>query len=143
MLNLIQCVLQVILSPDKRILLNTSVDRFRHNETVDIHYLDSGVTNDMNFSFVSRLSIPIPNVPEKLHSGPRLAFSADGSKVAIGMDSGRVSVWDMRSKLPLKTFMEVPKPSYNDRSVPFLQFSSGKLGKEALVFVEVSLMFTS
>ena len=73
---------------------------------------------------------------------PVLAFSADGSKFAMAMGRGRVSVWDIRSKVPLKTFMEVPKSAYHDRPVQYLQFSSGKLGKEALVFVEVCLMFT-
>ncbi|KIJ93240.1 hypothetical protein K443DRAFT_63351, partial [Laccaria amethystina LaAM-08-1] len=64
---------------------------------------------------------------------PELAFSADGSKFA--MNNGRVSVWDIRSKVPLKTFTGVPKSNYDDGFVQFLQFSSGKLGKEVLVFV--------
>ena len=78
-----------------------------------------------------------------LFYAPELAFSADGSKFAMAMSQGSpgVSVWDIQSKTPLKTFMEVPK--YGDsRLVCNLQFSSGKSGKEALVFVEVCLMVT-
>jgi len=118
-------------------------DETRHNDTIDIHYSDSGGTNNMNFSFVTRMSIPILGVPGTSHTlqAPELAFSAEGSKFAMTMGCGRVSVWDIRSKVPLKTFMEVPKSDY-DRWVPYLQFSSGKLGKEVLVFVEVCLMFT-
>ena len=44
----------VIVSPDMHILLN--VDSRYNSETIDIHYLDSGGTN---FSFVTRLSIPV------------------------------------------------------------------------------------
>jgi hypothetical protein len=90
------------------------------------------------------LSIPIPRVPEDIidFEEPELAFSADGSKFAIAMNNDRVSVWDMRSKVPFKTFMKVAKSDYNDQPAQYLQFSSGKLGKEVLVFVEVRLMFT-
>ena len=130
-------VLQVILSPDTRILLNVDMRSGRHNEIIDIYYLDSGRTN---FSPVSRLSMP--GVPEPhLYTPPELAFSADGSKFAIAMDR-RVSVWDIRSKVPLWTFMEVPRPNNFLRPQRFLQFSSGNLGKEILVFVEVRLKFT-
>ena len=74
---------------------------------------------------------------------PEFAFSADGSKFAMAMShSGPgVSVWDIRSKTLLKTFVEVPKYGVG-RRVGNLHFSSGKSGKEALVFVEVCLMFT-
>jgi len=98
----------------------------------------------MNFSFVTRMSIPVSRVPNTVPialQAPVFAFSADGSKFAMGMARGRVSVWDIRSKVPLKTFMEVPKSEYLARPVQYLQFSSGKLGKEVLVFVEVCLMF--
>ena len=117
----------------------------RHNETIDIHYSDSGSANNMNFSFISRMSIPIPRFPEDSLidlQTPVIAFSADGSKFAMAMGCGGVSVWDIRSNLPLKTFMEVSRSNYHDRFVPYLQFSSGKSGKEALAFVEVCLMFT-
>ena len=99
----------------------------------------------MNFSFVSRMSIPIPMGPKTfpIIQAPVLAFSPDGSKFAMAMARSRVSVWEIRSKVPLKTFMEVPKSEYDDRPVRHLQFSSGKVGKEVLVFVEVCLMFTS
>jgi hypothetical protein len=139
------CVLQVIHSPDRRILLNASVEEERRNEIVDIHYLDSGGTNNMSFSFLSRTSIPIPWAQETLplpRTPPDLAFSADGSKFAMATVCGRVSVWDTRSKVPLKTFMEVPISDNDHLRVQYLQFSSGNLGKEALVFIEVRLIFT-
>ena len=104
----------------------------RENEIVDIHYLDSGGTS---FSFVTRKLFPIHPVPSSYP--PELAFSADGSKFATDVALGRVSVWDIRSEVPLKTFMTVPKPKHNTQPVQYLQFSSGKLGKEALVFVQV------
>ena len=90
------------------------------------------------------MSIAIPNVPKKIPivRVPALAFSADGSKFAIAMARSRVSVWDIRSKVPLKTFMEVPKSEYHAGPVRYLQFSSGKSRKEGLVFVEVRLTFT-
>jgi hypothetical protein len=144
-LNLLSCVLQVILSPDTRILLNADSTIGRNNETVDVHYSDSGGTNKTNFSFVTRMSIPIPRVTETSFirlQRPELAFSANGSKFVMAMALGRVSVWDVRSKVPLKTFMEAPKSDYDDLRVRYPQFSSGKLGKEVLVFVEVCLMFT-
>ena len=100
----------------------------------------------MNFSFVTRMSIPIPRGPETSSLFPPVppipAFSADGSKFAMTvMAHSGMSVWDIQSKVPLKTFMEVPKSDDNDVNVRYLQFSSGKLGKEALVFVEVCPMF--
>ena len=139
MLNLFSCILPAILSPDRHILLHVDLEEDRHNETIDIHYSDSGGTNNINFSFVTRMSIPIADTSPFTHQMPVLAFSFDGSKFAMATGSGSVSVWDIRSKVPLKTFMEVPKP----RMVHHLQFSSGKLGKEVLAFVEVRLpMFT-
>ena len=137
--------LQVILSPDTRILLNADLEIRRHNETIDIHYSDSNGTNNKNFSFVTRMSIPIPSIPRVPLLGlqtPIFAFSADGSKFAMAMTHGRVFIWDIQSKVPFKTFMEVPKWEYYTRPVRYLQFSTGNLGKEALVFVEVCLMFT-
>ena len=80
------------------------------------------------------MSIPIP-IPEPRDfelQEPTLVFSADGSKFAIVTNPGRVSVWNIRSKVPLKTFII---PECDD--VIYLQFSSGKLGKEVLVFVAV------
>ena len=114
----------------------------RHNEIIDIHYSDSGTTNNMNFSFVTRMSTPIPKGPKTSSLLPLVppipAFSADGFKFAMTvMAHGGVSVWDIQSKVPLNTFMKVPKSDDNDTNVRYLQFSSGKLGKEALVFVEV------
>ena len=140
-MKLLLCVLQVILSPDKHILLNADLKKSRPNETIDIHYLDSGGTT---FSFVTCISFPAPTDRESyLLFEPELAFSADGSKFAMAMSEGGpgVSVWDIQSKTPFKIVMEVPK--YGDsRLVCNLQFSSGKSGKEVLVFVEVCPMFT-
>ena len=90
------------------------------------------------------MPFPAPPAREKfLFFAPEPAFSADGSKFAMAMSGGGlgVSVWDIQSKTPLKMFMEVPKDG-DPRQVGNLQFSSGKSGKEALVFVEVCLMFT-
>ena len=90
------------------------------------------------------MSFPAPTDPEVYLDFPsELAFSADGSKFAMAMTQGGpgVSVWNIQSKNSLKTFVEVPE--YVDgRRVGNLQFSSGKSGKEALVFVEVCPMLT-
>ena len=91
------------------------------------------------------MSIPTPKDPKTfpIIQSPVLAFSADGSKFAMAMTCRRVSVWEIRSKVPLKTFLPVvPKSPYDDLPVGHLQFSSGKVGKEVLVFVEVCLSFT-
>ena len=132
-----------MLSPKRHILLNADSEVERHNETMDVHYSNSGGTNDMNFLFVSCMLIP--RFPEYLSfdlQTPVLAFSADESKFAIGISLGRVSVWDIRNNVLLKTFTEFSPPHYDDRPIQYLQFSNGNLGKEALVFVEVRLMFT-
>ena len=113
----------------------------RRKEMIDIHYLDSGGTT---FSFVTCMSFAVPPARANfLFFGPELAFSVDGSKFAMTMNQGGpgVSVWDIQSKNPLKTFVEVPKYG-GGRRVGNLQFSSGKSGKEALVFVEVCPMIT-
>ena len=109
---------------------------------IDIHYSDSGGTNNMNmnFSFVTRMSIPIAKRPSL--QAPELAFCADGTKFAMAIGSGRVSVWDIRSNILLKTFMAL-KSDYGGRFVSHLQFSSGKSGKEVLVFSEVCLISPS
>ena len=109
---------------------------------IDIHYLDSGGTT---FFFVTCISFPAPMAQAGyLTYQPELAFSTDGSKFAMAMSQGGpgVSVWDIQSKTPIKTFAEVPKYGGGRRAIGNLQFSSGKSGKEALVFVEVCLMFT-
>ena len=114
----------------------------RHNEAIDIHHLDSSGTN---FSFVTRLSVPIADVPVKNapHNQPGLAFSPNGSKFAMAMALlNGVFVWDIRSKVPLWTFMETPLPKGLWQLDRCAQFSSGNLGKEILVFVEVCLMLT-
>ena len=133
MSNLLSCVLPAILSPDRRMLLHVDSEEDRQNETIDIHYSDSGGTNNINFSFVTRMSIPLPLRSPLDRQNPALAFSSDGSKFAMAMGCGRVSIWDIRSNVPLKTFVEVPKV----RMVHHLQFRSKNLGKEVLVFVEV------
>ena len=109
----------------------------RHNKTIDIHYLEPGGTN---FSFITHMPIPLLRATYLVNS-PELAFSADGSKFAIAMDPG-MSVWDIRSKVPLQTFMEAPLPPELVLPDRLPQFSSGDLGKEILVFVEVRIMFT-
>ena len=108
------------------------------NEMVDVHYLDPGGTK---FSLVTRLSIPVTETVHNTSEAP--AFSADGSKFAMGLACGGVSVWNVRNKVPLQTFTEVLCPP--QKAMPYrrlLQFSSGNSGKEILVFVEVCLMFT-
>jgi len=98
----------------------------------------------MNFSFITHMFIPVPRIPQTspIIQAPLIAFSADGSKFATATNRATVSVWDIRSKVPLKTLMEVPESDYDDRRIHYLQFSSGNLGKEALVLVEVRLMLT-
>ena len=109
----------------------------RRIEAIDIHHLDSSGTN---FSFVTRLSVPVADVPIKnrFYSLPEFAFSSNGSKSAVAMAEGGVFVWDIRSKVPLWTFTEMGLWQLSQ----YPQFSSGILGKEILIFVEVCLMFT-
>ncbi|KIJ97180.1 hypothetical protein K443DRAFT_10093 [Laccaria amethystina LaAM-08-1] len=131
----------VILSPTKRVLLNPNLEQERHNEMIDIHCLDSGRTNNMNFSFVTRMSIPFPKASETFPfiKIPVIAFSADGSRFSVALSGGGVSVWDIRSKLPFKTFTDfrdLISDIDDDLIVLYLEFSSGKVGKEALTFVE-------
>ena len=107
----------------------------------DIHYSDSGRTNNMNFSFVTRMSVPIPESPGVwVWRGPFFAFSADGSKFAMAWGRGGGFVWDIQSRVPLKALMEDSKYNHDNGYVRRLQFSSGKLGKEILVLLEVRLM---
>jgi WD40 repeat protein len=99
----------------------------------------------MKFSFVTHMSIPISWVEDldiKIINlrYPELAFSTDGSKFAIVINGNRVSVWDIQSKVPLKTFMEFPKPDPDDPPVQYLQFSSGNSEKEVLVFIGVCVL---
>jgi len=71
----------------------------------------------MDFSFVTHVSIPDPNGTNrelaKLFGAALLAFSADGTKFAAGTAGGVVSIWDVRSKIPLKVF-KVDVPSVRD-----------------------------
>ena len=102
--------LQVTLSPDRHILLVMDPEIERRKETIDIHYSDSGDTNNMKFSFVSHLSIPLPRNPKYGGFAPSvLTFSADRSKFAIATAFGRMSVWDIPRKVPSKTFIEGPE----------------------------------
>jgi len=96
----------------------------------------------MDFSFITHVPIPNRNgtnrKEERLLGAPLIAFSADGTKFAAGTADGVVSVWDVRSKIPLKVFeLDVPR---NILQWPIwdLQFSSGISGREVLVFMEVS-----
>ena len=116
-----------------RILLNMDTE-----DMIDIHYLDPG---SANFAFVTRMSIPPLRAASRIKP-PDFAFSADGSKFAMEMPRGGVSVWNIQSKAPLQTFTETPLPEVLDKPQRFFQFSSGNSGKEILVFVEVRLMFT-
>ena len=107
----------------------------------DIHYSDSGRTNNINFSFVTRMSVPIPESQGVwVWRGPFFAFSADGSKFAMAWGRGGGFVWDIQSRVPLKALMEDSKYNHDNGYVRRLQFSSGKLGKEILVLLEVRLM---
>ena len=84
------------------------------------------------------MSIPIPWASEASDFGlqkPKFVFSADGSKCAFAMNFGRVSVWDIRSK-------EIFIALHYNHHIRYLQFSSGKLGREVLVFAVVRLIFT-
>ena len=129
-------IIQVVRSPGRRILLNAD----QSNETIDIFYSGTGDTNNMDFSFVTRVSIPNPkgtNRKERLFDPPTLVFSAEGTKFAAGTADGVVSVWEVRSKIPLKIF-KVDVARDVPRRPTYLQFSSGILGKEVLVFMEVS-----
>ena len=132
--------MQVVLSPDRRILLNAD----ENNEAIDIFYSDTGDTDNMNFSFVTHVTIPNPNGAnrkgERLLGAPLLVFSADETKFAAGTADGVVSVWDVRSKIPLKVY-EVDVPGdvpHGQWPIWSLQFSSGISGREVLTFVVVS-----
>jgi len=107
----------------------------------------------MDFSFVTHVSIPNPNGTNRKRANafgaPLLAFSADGTKFAAGTADGVVSVWDVRSKIPLKVYkVDVSSVMNNGNDmiqspIRYLQFSSGILGREVLVFMEVSWCFSS
>jgi WD40 repeat protein len=130
------CIIQVVLSPDRHILLHAN----QNSETIDVFYSGTGDTDNMDFSFVTHVSIPNPkgtNRKDERHGPPRIAFSADGAKFAALTSDGVVWVWDVRSKIPLKVF-EADVPRDSQRPISGLQFSSGILGREVLVFKEVS-----
>ena len=94
----------------------------------------------MDFSFVTDVTIPNRNGtnPERL-GAVSLKFSADGTKFAAGTDDGVVSVWDVRSKVPLKVFkVDMPRVEYLSWFTGYFQFSSGISGREVLAFTEVS-----
>ena len=108
-----------------------------------------GDIDNMDFSFVTRVSIPNPKGTnrkvERLLGAPLLAFSADGTKFAAGTADGVVSVWDVRSKTPLKV-LEVDVPTGRgiiEWPIWYLQFSSGISGREVLVFTEVGSCLSS
>jgi WD40 repeat protein len=89
-------------SPDTNILLSV-MDW--DTEKIGIFYSDSGDPNNMNFFFVTNVSVPKPaNVDRPPLMGPIvvfLEFSADGSKFATATSDGMLSVWDVRSQIPL------------------------------------------
>ena len=123
---------QVLRLPDRRICSNTDLGPAEQHR----RYSDPCGTNNAYFSILTRFPIPTHAEIPPIYP-PTLAFSADGFKFAMAMGC-RVSVCDIRSKVPLKTFMEV---NYR-RFVQNLQFSSGTLGKEILAFLKVPLIFT-
>ena len=131
------CIIQAVLSPNRHILLKAG----ENNETIDVFYSGTGDTDNLEFSFLSQVSIPNPNGTN--HEGvrarvPLLAFFADGTKFAAGTDDGVVSVWDVQSKTPLKVFeVDVPEDvlSLPTPYLQFLQFSSGIIRREVLAFI--------
>lgn len=86
------------------------------------------------FNFITHLPIPRTGPIIFRWISPPPVFSADGSKFAAAAIDGTVSVWDLRSKIPLM----VKEPDRDVLRVVSLQFSSGILGREVLAFVEVS-----
>lgn len=130
-----------VISPNQPVLLDADVD----NEIMTL-LLNSGSddANNTNISSVIQVSLPNPNstmkYAEDIHVKKLLlAFSADGSKFATATADGRVSIWDVRTKAPLKVFLVDVSRRYNSswfQPVLLLQFSSGILGKEVLVFME-------
>jgi len=135
----------VISYNNQPVLLDADVD----NEIMTlILNFGSGDADNMDVSSVIQVSLPNPNSiterNEDIHvKKVLLAFSADGSKFATATADGRVSIWDVRSKAPLKVFLVDVSRRYSSswfQPVLLLQFSGGILGKEVLVFMEVSLM---
>ncbi|KIJ95327.1 hypothetical protein K443DRAFT_11464 [Laccaria amethystina LaAM-08-1] len=118
----------VVLSPNRHILLHAG-----NSKTIDVFYSGTGDTDNMDFSFVTHVSIPNPNRKgEMLLRASSLVFSADGTKFAAVTVDSAVLVWDIRSKIPLKVFeADVPRDN-----ISHLQFSSGILGREVLVFLQ-------
>ncbi|EDR04753.1 uncharacterized protein LACBIDRAFT_330365 [Laccaria bicolor S238N-H82] len=120
--------------PSRRIILNPG----EISETIDIFYSGTGDTDNLDFSLISQVSIPNPNGADRKGGrarAPLLAFSADVTKFAVGTDDGVLSVWDVRSKTPLRVFeVDVPREVL---SLPtsYLHFSSGIIGKEILAFI--------
>jgi WD40 repeat protein len=105
---------------------------------MDVFYSGTGDTDNMDFSFVTHVSIPNPkgtNRKGERHGAPLLVFSGDGAKFAAVTGDGVVWVWDVRSKTPLKV-SEADVPI--QWLISHLQFSTGILGREVLVFIEVS-----
>ena len=129
-------------SPDRSILLGV-MDW--DTEKIDIFYSDSRDTNNMDFSFVTNVLIPNPaNAARQPPIGPLvlfLEFSADGSKFATATSDGVLSVWDVRSQIPLMV-LTVEKQRFENSPITFLKFSKGILGREVLVFMEVSKLCT-
>ena len=121
----------------------------KNNQTIDVFYSGIVDTDNLDFSFVTHVSIPNANGTNRNKvelKTPSLAFSVDGTRFATGTNDGVVSVWDIRSKIPLKVLeVDVPLPKHVPLSpyIQFLQFSSGIFGREVLVFTaEVSRYFT-
>lgn len=96
-----------MISPNHPVLLDADMD----TEIMTL-LLNSGSddANNMDVSSVIKVSLPNPNSATKHNEDIHvkkllLAFSADGSKFATATADGRVSIWDVRSKAPLKVFL--------------------------------------
>ena len=130
-------------SPDRNILLSV---KDRDTEKIDIFYSsDTGDANNMDFSFVTNVSVPKSASADRQRLGAplivSLAFSTDGSKFATAKSEGVVSVWDVRSQVPLMVLAVEKQPDgfmAVQTLISYLQFSKGILGREVLVFMEVS-----
>lgn len=130
-------------SPNRNILLSVVNQPEWGAEKINILYSDTGDANNMDFSFVTSVSIPkLANADRQPPMRPLvlfLEFSADGSKFATATSDGVLSVWDVRSQIPLMV-LAVEKQRFVNEPITFLKFSKGISGRELLVFMENALL---
>ena len=88
---------------------------------------------DTGFDLVTQL--PFYFTPRYIFSSVPPAFSADGLKFAVTSWDGTMTVWDVRSKIPLM-IRKIPV-----HGVDSLHFSSGTLGREVLALTAVSQLY--